>query len=130
MSQIRLEVVTPTGRLIETDADVVTAPGAMGEFSVLHGHRGALIMLGGGAVRYSGPTSGAVYVRGGVAEIAKDRVLILVDEGCTPDAIDKSRGQALLDGVNQGLEAQEFMSEDRELALRVDRAYAEAIISA
>ncbi len=36
--QIRLEVVTPTGALVDDDVDIVNAPGYGGDFGVLANH--------------------------------------------------------------------------------------------
>ena len=85
---MRLEVVTPTGALVDLEIQSVTAPGTLGEFNVLAEHQPGLVMLSGGAVRYEGGESGAVFIRGGIAEVRPDGLLILADEACTPETVD------------------------------------------
>lgn len=124
---IKLEIVTPTGKLLETQTDEVTAPGFEGEFSILPSHRPALIRLGGGAITHN---SGKVFVRGGVAEVRSDGVLILADQATLPEAIDAKVAQTLIEEVNAAFAESEFLEDDRVTRLAADRAYAEAMLAA
>lgn len=126
MSQFKLEVVTPTGRVVQTETDQVTAPGALGEIGILPSHRPALIQLGGGTIRYTG---GEVLVRGGVAEVRPDGVLVLADEAVQPAKADRARGEAILQSVLAGMgPARGFIDDETMARLATDRAYAEAIL--
>ncbi len=125
-SNIKLEVVTPTGAVLDTAAEWVSAPGIEGEFGVLPEHRPALVMLGGGAVRYGGPRGeGTVYIRGGMAEVGPDRVLVLADEAVLPGDDDRKAAEGLLHGVDEALASQQFIDDETFTRLSVDRAFAE-----
>lgn len=130
MATIKLEVVTPTGKVLETQADSVTAPGAEGEFGVLPEHRPGLVMLGGGVLRHEkgGREGPPVYIRGGVAEIRPDGVLVLADEATRGDNVDRDRAEAILQRAVRTLEEQEYLDAEALRHLANDRGYAEAML--
>ena len=67
---LRLEVVTPTRRVLEARATEVRIPGVLGELGVLPGHTPLLASLGTGEVTwFDGETTGRLVVQGGFAEI-------------------------------------------------------------
>ena len=81
---MRLEVVSPTKKLVDTDVDGVTLPGYLGEMGILPGHAPVLTILAKGTVRYreGGKESDPIEVTGGYAEILGDRVIVLADSYC------------------------------------------------
>ncbi len=128
---MKLEVVTPNGRVLETEASSVTAPGFLGEMGVLPGHRPALVMLSGGVIRYEGPAgAGLVYVRGGIAQVQADAVLVLADEAVRAEAVDRERAKGILDAAEKGFEELDFLEDGDLHRLSADRAYAEALLKA
>lgn len=130
MATIKLEVVTPTGKVLDVEADSVTAPGALGELGVLPEHRPGLVMLGGGTLQYTanGGDGDPIYIRGGVAEIRPDGVLVLADEARTSDTIDKARAEKLLADAIEATAQSEFLDDERLQSIANDRAYAEAVL--
>jgi len=81
---MKLKIVTPEKTVVETTVESVTAPGAKGEFEVLPGHTELLTLLGEGKVSYRAESrSYSVNVKGGFAEVNKDRIAILADEAET-----------------------------------------------
>jgi F-type H+-transporting ATPase subunit epsilon len=130
MATIKLEVVTPTGKVLETQADSVTAPGAAGEFGVLPDHRPGIVMLGGGTLRHEtgGREGTPIYIRGGVAEIRPDGVLVLADEATRGDAVDRNRAEAILASAERALDEQEYRDAETQRHLDTDRGYAEAML--
>lgn len=130
MATIKLEVVTPTGKVLDVEADTVTAPGALGELGVLPEHRPGLVMLGGGALRYekSGSEGEPVYIRGGVAEIRPDGVLVLADEARTAAKVDKARAEKILEKAIASQDQAEYLDDAELRGIENDRAYAEAIL--
>jgi F-type H+-transporting ATPase subunit epsilon len=128
MARLNLTVVTPMGSVVETEADQVDLPGAMGEMGVLADHQPGLIMLGGGTVTYTGGESGEVLIRGGVAEVGPDRVLVLSDEACRPEDADREGAELILEKAIEGLGESESLTEESMIRLNADRAYAEAIL--
>ena len=73
---IKLEVVTPEKAVVDEDAQIVVAPGTLGEFGVLSGHTPFLSTLKIGTLRYtdSSGTERFVFISGGFAEALPDKV--------------------------------------------------------
>ncbi len=125
---LRLEIVTPTGKAFEATVAEVRAPGIAGELGILPDHRPGLIKLGGGAVSWTGAQSGELLIRGGIAEVRPDGVLILADQAVKRSDADRSAAQALLDKVSEGLATNEFLDDEHIARLLADRTYAEAVL--
>jgi F-type H+-transporting ATPase subunit epsilon len=103
---IRLEVVTPEKNVVSEDAQIVVAPGSLGEFGVLIGHTPFLTTLKIGTLRYT-DTNGKdryVFINSGFAEALPDRVTILAESAERRADIDLDRAQAALDRAQQRLE--------------------------
>jgi len=76
--RIQLEVTTPEGVKLATEADEVTLPSVQGEFGVLPEHRPLLAGLRSGIVSYSsGKDTAVVAIGPGFARVAEDKVSIL-----------------------------------------------------
>ncbi|MEE8542053.1 MAG: F0F1 ATP synthase subunit epsilon [Desulfobacterales bacterium] len=93
---IRLEVVTPEKNVVSEEAQIVAAPGTLGEFGVLIGHTPFLTTLKTGILHYTA-TDGKerfVFVNGGFAEALPDRVTILAESAERRRDIDLERAQA------------------------------------
>ena len=85
-------------------------------------------MLGGGRVVYtSGGEERELFIRGGVAEVQADGVLILADNAENPDDLDRELADKLLEEVTAELDKGEFLDDGRSLRLAGDRDYAEAV---
>ena len=123
---LKLEIVTPTGKVLDTVVNEVVAPGALGEFAVLPNHRPGIVLLGGGAIRFDG---GVVFVRGGVAEISAERVLVLADEAVKAENAGTVNATAILDKLAAETAAHEFVSDEQQQHFETERRYAEAILS-
>lgn len=128
MAKIKLDVITPLGAFLSEEVDEVTVPGVSGRFGVYEGHRPGLSMLGGGRVVYtSGGEERELFIRGGVAEVQADGVLILADNAENPDDLDRELADKLLEEVTAELDKGEFLDDGRSLRLAGDRDYAEAV---
>ncbi|MGA3173162.1 MAG: F0F1 ATP synthase subunit epsilon [Syntrophorhabdales bacterium] len=94
MEKLRLEIITPERVMVSQDANLVEAPGALGEFGVLPGHVTFLSTLNHGEVRYTfeGRTR-FIATSGGFAEVRDDRVLLLLDTAEFGEEIDLVRAQ-------------------------------------
>ena len=93
---IRLEVVTPEKNVVSEEAQIVAAPGTLGEFGVLIGHTPFLTTLKTGILHYTA-TDGKerfVFVNGGFAEALPDKVTILAESAERRRDIDPERAQA------------------------------------
>ena len=125
---LRLEVVTPSRRVVESRASEVRIPGALGELGILPGHTPLLTSLGTGEVIWvDGATSGSLVVQGGFAEVQPDAVTVLASIAETVDEIDLEAARATLAEAQEKLKAvsaEEFDEVDSQVRL------AEARISA
>ena len=92
---MNVEVVTPKGAALETDADEVIAPGVRGEFGVLPGHTPFLSTLGAGEITYRrGAEKSHLTCFWGFSEVLPDRVNILAEIGERAEDIDLARAEA------------------------------------
>lgn len=86
---LRLKVVTPVRVVVETEADEVTLPAALGALGVLPGHAPLLATLRIGELSYrSAGADHYLAVQRGFAEIASDAVTVLADVAELPSEID------------------------------------------
>ena len=125
---LRLEVVTPSRRVLEARASEVRIPGALGELGVLPGHTPLLTSLGTGEVSWTdGNTTGRLVVQGGFAEVQPDAVTVLASIAETVDEIDVDTARTALAEAQEKLkavDADDFDEVDSQVKL------AEARISA
>ena len=93
---IRLEVVTPEKSVVSEEAQIVMAPGTLGEFGVLSGHTPFMTSLKLGVVRYvdKGGKERFVFVSGGFAEALPNKVTILAESAERRKDIDIERAKA------------------------------------
>lgn len=78
---IRLEVVTPEAAVVSEDAQIVVAPGTLGEFGVLTGHTPFLTTIKLGTLRYkdANGVEKCVFISTGFAEALPDKVTVLAE---------------------------------------------------
>ena len=102
---IKIEVVTPEKAVVSEDAQIVMAPGILGEFGVLSGHTPFLTTLKVGAVKFvdAQGTDRFVFVSGGFAEALPDRVTILAESAERRRDIDLERAKAALERAEKRL---------------------------
>jgi len=102
---IRLEIVTPSTDVVNEDAQIVMAPGSLGEFGVLTGHTPFMTSLKVGDIRYvdSNGTERHVFVSGGFAEALPDKVTVLAESAERRRDIDLERAQTALTRAEQRL---------------------------
>jgi F-type H+-transporting ATPase subunit epsilon len=109
---LRLEVVTPSRRVLETRASEVRIPGAVGELGVLPGHTPLLTSLGTGELKWTaGSEHGRLVIQGGFAEIQPDAVTVLATVAETVEQIDLEAARLALDEAQTALKtanAEEF----------------------
>lgn len=102
---IRLEVVTPEKAVVSEDAQIVMAPGSLGEFGVLIGHTPFLTTLKTGAIKYvdAAGKDRFVFVSGGFVEALPDRVTVLAESAERRRDIDAARAKASLERAQKRL---------------------------
>ncbi len=110
---IRLEVVTPEKSVVDEDAQIVVAPGVLGEFGVLSGHTPFMTMLKLGTIRYTDKTGveRCVFVSGGFAEALPNKVTVLAESAERRCDIDLERAKTALERAEKRL-AEQTAKED------------------
>ena len=127
---LRLEVVTPSRRVLEGRASEVRIPGVLGELGVLPGHTPLLTSLGTGELKWSdGGAESRLVVQGGFAEVQPDAVTVLATIAETVDQIDVEAARNALNDAEAALKtasAEEFEALDATLRLAQARLGAAA----
>jgi len=117
---IRLEIVTPEKAVVDEDAQIVMAPGSLGEFGVLIHHTPFMTTLKTGTLRYTDAEGQEryVFVSGGFAEALPDRVTVLAESAEKRRNIDLDRAKSALDRAKQRL------AQEDDDTVDIDRAQA------
>jgi F-type H+-transporting ATPase subunit epsilon len=104
--KFRVEVVTPTGVVLDKEVEEVVAPGIVGEFGVLIGHTPMLTFIKPGVFSYLENDKFVRFAVGsGFCEVLKDSVSVLVDEAYKIEQLNAAEAQAELAGLEQQLAA-------------------------
>lgn len=98
MARFQLELVSPEKLLLSRAVEMAVIPAAEGEMGVLAGHAPMIVALRGGviSVREGGQVTEQLFVAGGFAEVAPDRVTILAEEATPLANLSKSEAQLRL----------------------------------
>jgi len=117
---IRLEIVTPEKAVVNEDAQIVMAPGALGEFGVLIHHTPFMTTLKTGTLRFIDAEGQEryVFISGGFAEALPDRVTVLAESAEKRRNIDLDRAKSSLD------RAQHRLAREDDDTVDIDRAQA------
>ena len=129
MSNFKLSVVTPTGTVLEEAVLEVTMPGAQGELGVYPNHQPAMIMLGGGLLSYQAMSEvGQILVRGGVAEIGPESVLVLTDYAKEVTEATAEEATSLLAEIDEIQSRSDSILDDDTLRqIQTKQGYADAV---
>ncbi len=102
--KMKLEIVTPYKKVVDTEIEEVTATGKLGEFGVLPGHAPFLTSLKIGELAYK--NNGVVEhmsLNWGYFEIRDDKIIVLVETAETAAEIDVERAKAALGRAEEAL---------------------------
>lgn len=107
MARFQLELVSPEKLLLSRAVEMAVIPAAEGEMGVLAGHAPMIVALRGGviSVREGGQLTEQLFVAGGFAEVAPDRVTILADEATPVASLSKSDAERRLNEAEAALAA-------------------------
>ncbi len=123
--RLTLRVVTPTRVVVETEADEVTLPGALGQLGILPGHAPLLASLRIGELGYrTGAREHWLALQWGFAEVATDQVRVLADVAELPAEIDLPAAQQAKREAEEALRssvAKEFDANKARLEAAVTR---------
>jgi len=102
---LRLEIVTPERKIVDTEADQVTVPTASGEVGLLPNHAPLISALKPGILTYTrGSSTERMLVTGGFVEVNRDRVSVLADAAESADEIDAEAARSARKQAEQQLE--------------------------
>jgi F-type H+-transporting ATPase subunit epsilon len=97
MATLHLDVATPDGLALQTEAESVAAPSIAGEFGVLPGHLPLLAATKAGLLKYRvGGKDEVAAVGPGFVEALPDKVLMLTDAFLKPSQIDRAKAESEL----------------------------------
>jgi F-type H+-transporting ATPase subunit epsilon len=87
--KLKLQVVTPTRTVVNSEADSVELPGELGYLGILPGHTPLITVLKTGVLAYkNGSVERALAIAAGFAEISNDNVTVLADSAEEPAEVD------------------------------------------
>jgi F-type H+-transporting ATPase subunit epsilon len=101
---VTLKLVTPVCVLPPVTGGQVTFVASDGEIGIRQGHAPLVALVGQGVVEVVGADGGdrTFCVRGGVAQVLKDEVSVLVKDAVEVAKIDAARVQARLEAIAGG----------------------------
>jgi F-type H+-transporting ATPase subunit epsilon len=126
--KFKVEVVTPTGVILNKMVEEVIAPGIMGEFGVLVGHTPMLTFIKPGVFSYLENDRFVRFAVGaGFCEVLKDAVTVLVDEAHKMEDLSPAEVAAEIQSLEQELMSPALAENPEEYAkvlnkLKVARA--------
>ena len=90
--QIRLEVVTPSGAVVNEDVDIVNAPGYGGDFGVLANHTPFISAIKIGTLSFEKDKKRSLLmISGGFCEVSNNKISFLVESAEFGTDIDVER---------------------------------------
>ncbi len=103
---LRLEVVSPDGRVFADDVDSVVVPGIEGELGILPHHTPLVTALGTGELRIrQAGTVQFMLISGGFVEVRPDKVVVLAFVAEHSDEIDAAAAAAARKAAEADLDA-------------------------
>ncbi len=114
--KMKLEIVTPYKKVVDTDVEEVTATGKLGEFSVLPGHAPFLTSLNIGELAFkNNGVAEHMALNWGYFEIKDDRIIVLVETAETAAEIDIERAKAAQGRAEEALK--KLTNEDKQFKI-------------
>lgn len=127
MGKLYLEVITPEKVVVSQEADIVVAPGTLGEFGVLPEHVAFLSGIVPGELRFTlDGKKELLAVTSGFSEVFKNRVSVLVEAAEMSHEIDVERARRAMERAKERLE-KDRGTEDIDF-LRAESALRRAIV--
>lgn len=130
--KFKFELVTPERRLVSAEVESVTAPGELGEFGVLPGHRPLLTLLKTGVLTYveNGRPERAA-ISGGYAEVSENGVKVMAESAKLSSEIDPAAAKESLAQAEAEIKKLDPIEQAEALArARAAAAWAQAEMAA
>ena len=126
---LKLEIVTPEKKVLETEADSVTVPTATGEAGILPSHAPLISAVRPGILTYTAKgASDKLAVSAGFIEVNSDKVAVLVDTAEAADEIDLDAAKAARDEADKAITAAGLVPDEEASAQRDTADHASARI--
>ena len=110
---MKLEIVTPTGRVYSNDVEMVTLPGREGEMGIFPQHAPLITLLGSGEIiARRGPQEDRILVTTGCAEVTGERVAILTVFATPSSEIDEEKAEAARQRAEERLKDKNLTQEE------------------
>jgi len=102
---VKFELVSPERLLLSLDAEMVVVPGEAGDFGVLPGHTPTISTLRNGVIEVTvnGAVSERIFVAGGFAEVANDKLTVLAEEAYSLAKLDRAKVEKQLKDASEDL---------------------------
>ena len=111
--KMKLEIVTPYGKVVDADVDEVIAAGALGEFGVLPGHAPLLTLLKIGELSYKVDSAlTCMAMNTGYFEVRDNRIIVIVETAENGKDIDLERAKAAYARAEEALKT---ATEDKDI---------------
>jgi len=106
MATIQVDIVSAEGAIFSGEAEMVFAPGALGEIGIAPRHAPLLTHLKPGEVRVQPPEGEArfFFVTGGVLEVQPRLVTVLADSAARAEDLDEAAALAARERAREALE--------------------------
>lgn len=90
--KLHFDLVSPERLLLSEEVDMVTVPGADGDFGVLAGHAPVISTIRPGFIDVKGAAEGParIFVRGGFAEVTSKGLTVLAEEAIPEEDLNVS----------------------------------------
>lgn len=125
--QIRLEIVTPAGAVVNEDVDIVNAPGYGGDFGVLAHHAPFLSTVKIGVLSYERERKREnLMISGGFCEVSNNKITFLVESAEPGREIDVDRAMKARERAEKRL-AQSLQHDEALNLARAEAALQKAL---
>lgn len=126
---LKLEIVTPERKVVESEVDSVTVPTASGEVGILANHAPLISALKPGIVTILGKgTPEQLAIGGGFVEVSNNVVSVLTNSAKTADEADLAEARAMRDDAEEAIAAAAMQPIEESEAALEQLAAANAIL--
>jgi F-type H+-transporting ATPase subunit epsilon len=115
MATLKIEIITPSAKILEDEAEFVQLPGAEGDMGVYPMHETTVLELKAGEVQVTRKGKVDVMAIGeGFAEIRPDSIAILTDGAVYEKDIDEAKAEAAVKRAEELLKSNTLQGEELE----------------
>jgi len=127
---LKLEIVTPERRVVETETESVTVPTASGEAGILTNHAPLISALKPGVLTYAGKGgTEKLAISSGFVEVSSNQVSVLTDVAETAEEVDAAGAKTDREEAEKELAAHSTAAAEENDAIRERLELANARLS-